>query len=163
MTNKSKNIIVSTIVVIFVIAIAAGVYLYVHKHGISKSAQVVQSQTTKWVNITKPNLPPFMITGVPISTSIGEVVLDRYYKDKNGTIHGEYSFNVPINKTNNQELLYSDYLTDLKKFSANTIVSSSPSLISLTQPDYVATIAFTNPTAQVDVIYTYSLILKAGK
>jgi hypothetical protein len=154
---KSKKKVIIIIVIVFVCLVLAVAGFSTKKNQINNQAVQQPAQTSPaWINVNKNNLPPNMITGVLFSKT--GVILDRYYIDNTGALHGEYAFNLKLNSIHNENYIYSNNLTSLKYNKSITIQSAIPSLIVITKPNYSARIAFINPTEQnveIDINYVY--------
>ena len=164
---KKNKIITLIVVVIIIILLALAGYLFYKKHHQNKlvvKTPIVTTPLLTWIDVNKASFPPNMVTAVPLAPKNSIVTIDRYYIDRFGDIHGEYVFDAPFTDTiKNQNDVQNLYLKVLKYSKTNTITSTTPSSITLTQPHYSININFSSPnkqTAQVDINYKFSLRVK---
>ena len=171
MTNRSKNIIASTILVVVIVVIAAGVYAYVHKQATKKTAQTAAQQSKnqgpKWINVksnSSSNMlvdQPHVGLGLPMPTN-ATIILNRQYFDNNSkpqALHYEYEYAQP-NPTSGSSIQQT-FADNLKAGEWKNIQSSSSKITAtLAGPqdnNYNLTVTFSSQDSKntiIDVQYT---------
>jgi heme/copper-type cytochrome/quinol oxidase subunit 2 len=166
MSNRLKNIIVSIIAIIVVVALAFAVYAYVHRNSKNKAAQSVvqpQQSSSKWVDIKSPStsnsLTSALATGViglprPLDATI---VFNRDYYDtsvKPAAYHHEFEYTQP-NPTSGSTIQQT-FLSSIKAAGWQNIQSSNSTITAnITLPhdnNYSLTATFTSKDSKNTII-----------
>jgi hypothetical protein len=173
MTNRSKSILASTILVVVIVVIAAGVYAYIHKQKPavktpSQSAvQQAKNQGPKWIN-AKPNPSSNLLivqqgiglTGLPLPKN-ATIILNRHYFDssKPPVLHYEYEYTQP-NPTSGSSI-QQNFVASLQAGGWKNIQSSGSKITAtLAAPqnnNYNLTVTFSSQDSKntiIDVQYT---------
>jgi hypothetical protein len=174
MTNRSKSIIASTILVVVIVVIAAGVYAYIHKQkpaaktSSQSAAQQAKNQAPKWIN-TAPNPSSNLLIaqqgiglkGLPLPIN-ANIILNRHYVDtgvKPAVLHYEYEYSQP-NLTSGSSIQQS-FSNSLQAGGWKNIQSSSSKITAtLAGPqnnNYNLTVTFSSQNSQntiIDIQYT---------
>jgi hypothetical protein len=176
MTNRSKSIIATTILVVVIVAIAAGVYAYIHKQNSTakktaqsqSAAQQAKNQGPKWINTPanpSSNLlivqPGIGLTGLPLPKN-ATIILNRHYIDikvKPPVLHYEYEYTQP-NSTSGSTIQQS-FLASLQSGGWKNIQSSNSKITAtLAAPqnnNYNLTATFSSQDSKntiIDIQYT---------